>query len=80
LWVGDLPKPKTPAVNPKKGWARWSGTSFATPVIVGALAMLIANRKAANTHEALSKLQDMWKEFEVEPGTPVPHVVLAEQI
>jgi hypothetical protein len=77
LWVGDLPTPVADESKRKKGWARWSGTSFATPIIVGALAMLIAEKKAADTDEAIFKLQTTWNE-RVTDAT-VPHVVLAEQ-
>ena len=39
IWDGPLPGPST-KIDPDRfrGWARWSGTSFAAPVVVAALA------------------------------------------
>lgn len=38
------------------GFARWAGTSFATPVITGALAVLVAD--GYTTDDAIQKLRD----------------------
>jgi hypothetical protein len=65
VYVGDLPNPNAtvasertgrypyPVPN-KSGWARWAGTSFATPIISGVLARTIAKgTPAADAEQAL---------------------------
>ncbi len=67
VYTGDLPNPgamiptlstgKYPhPIRNKSGWARWAGTSFATPVISGALARTIRNGTAPQ--DAEQKLRD----------------------
>jgi subtilase family protein len=39
------------------GWARWSGTSFATAVVAGAVARLMTGRRALTAKEAVAALR-----------------------
>src|SRR5262249_11812531 len=42
LYLADFPDGKTVGARDTNGWAEWAGTSFATPIISGIAASLIA--------------------------------------
>ena len=56
-WNGDAPASGGADPDDYSGWARWSGTSFAAPVVVGALARHMAETGASAT-EAVVRLID----------------------
>lgn len=74
VYLGNIPD-GTPNGKPNPtGWARWSGTSFATPIVSGLVALWVSNKAAANTREAINVLLDLAKK---ETGTsagesPIP--------
>jgi len=51
------PLPGSPDPDNFAGWARWSGTSFAAPIVAGALAMEV-NRSGCTAAEAVAHLID----------------------
>jgi subtilisin family serine protease len=57
-WQGPLPGPST-KIDPDrfKGWARWSGTSFAAPVVVAALLREI-DRAGCTAEDAVKAVID----------------------
>jgi hypothetical protein len=56
-WNGDAPASGGADPDDYSGWARWSGTSFAAPVVVGALARHMAETGASAT-DAVVRLID----------------------
>ena len=50
--------------QPYGGWARWAGTSFATPLVVGALAALMSFQNPKDPQAAVAAL------FNQSPGAP----------
>lgn len=60
VYVGDFYEGngKRRSVN-SNGWAWWSGTSFAAPIVSGHLARLVAEGAATDFHEALTILKNV---------------------
>jgi hypothetical protein len=57
-FIGSLrPLPGSPDPDDFAGWARWSGTSFAAPIVAAALAMEV-NRCECTAAEAVARLID----------------------
>jgi hypothetical protein len=55
-YIGPFPDDGGGTITNGNGWAWWSGTSFAAPIVSGALAWLVGNRQAptlAMAHRAL---------------------------
>lgn len=53
VFIDDLPGPLPNA----SGWARWAGTSFATPIVTAALANILS--RTANTDDALATVGNL---------------------
>lgn len=80
LWLGKYPE-DGPAIAPHNdvSWAHWAGTSFAAPIISGAMAVLLSNGYDRET--AVTMLKEGWKEVRnvTSSRQDVPQVVLAKQ-
>jgi hypothetical protein len=73
IYTGSFPDHSTPAsTDSEYGWARWAGTSFATPIIAGVLALLRSDGKLAA--QAKKTIEDTIIETPV--GT---HIFLVDQ-
>lgn len=72
VYIGDFPDPESTAEYPFKtkknenGWGYWAGTSFATPVVVGCLAQLLAVDSARTADEAVSILRLAFSDIPLE--------------
>jgi hypothetical protein len=52
VYIGEFPDEVPGATLPNKnGWARWAGTSFATPIMTGTLAALLSGQSPAKDLE-----------------------------
>ncbi len=68
VYTGDFPNYSKPSPGDERyGWARWSGTSFATPIIAGVLALLRSKGSSAQT--AKDTIEDAITE--VPPGVQI---------
>jgi subtilisin family serine protease len=81
IWVdSNIPDPASNARVPSApGWARWAGTSFAAPIITGAVAALMRNGEHSFA-ESLQILHEAWNEVSNPQSlAEVPQVVLVQQ-
>ena len=57
--------PRRPNQDEENHWAWWSGTSFATPIVTGAIAAILSSQlpngayQFDNTQQAVQKLYDV---------------------
>ncbi|NTV65198.1 MAG: S8/S53 family peptidase [Oscillochloris sp.] len=56
VYIGDFPRMRPRRHNNVNGWAWWAGTSFAAPIVSGAVAYMVGAGLAANPVEAHRQL------------------------
>jgi len=55
IYVGDFPEDTSDNQEPS-GWAWWSGTSFATPIVSGIVAAMLSNMPGDSPSQVIDKL------------------------
>ncbi len=56
VYTGEFPQARPHRRNNANGWAWWAGTSFAAPIVSGALALMVGAGLAASLDDAHSRL------------------------
>ncbi len=71
VYIGEFPaEPAVATIPNTNGWARWAGTSFATPIMTGTLAALLSGTVKAGDME--QRLRDAEKEIHSAISVAVP--------
>jgi hypothetical protein len=68
IYIGDFPD----GTLNHTGWARWAGTSFATPVIAGLIAELLCVNEQLRPADAENELRQLVKEASIDDAEIVP--------
>jgi hypothetical protein len=77
IYTGVFPSPNQTVPN-DQGWARWAGTSFAAPIISGAVAAVISDSLATGGTLPADPFQPL-RDADLQPHIPVGDIVRAQQ-